>query len=83
MDSYDTGVCAGGEGRGGRGGVQGRGGRGVAETIFWVQLPGNNEISRFNSWASLLWSRKKKTKVNSKHKTGLTLVLFWIFSTFD
>ena len=62
MDSYDTGVCVGeGEGEG----------RGVlAETIFWEQLPGNNEISRFNSWASPL---VKKEKNKSQFKTGLAL----------
>ena len=65
-DSYDTGVCAGGRGEAWC--ATEEGGPGLAETIFWVQLPGNNEISRFNSWASLslLWSRKKKTKVISK-----------------
>ena len=51
------------------------GGRGVykgggTETIFWVQLPGNNEISRFNSWASPL---VKKEKNKSQFKTGLAL----------
>ena len=56
---------------GGGGGCKGGGEvPGLAETIFWVQLPGNNEISRFNSWASPL---VKKEKNKSQFKTGLAL----------
>ena len=60
MDSYDTGVlctvC------GGVGGPAGGGRREGTETIFWVQLPGNNEITRFNSWVSLPVKTEKKQK---------------------
>ena len=47
---------------GGEGGPAGGGRREGTETIFWVQLPGNNEITRFNSWVSLPVKTEKKQK---------------------
>ena len=54
-----------------------RGGGVLAETIFWVQLPGNNEISRFNSWASAHVKIEKKTKVSRFVLNYLSSGKYW------